>query len=295
MLPRRERLPAAAFSRAFSESLTVRHPLLALRVRFRRDGDGASRAAMVVPRKLGKSAHRNRTRRRLRECYRRHPRRGELRGCDLIFLATPQTEAASNSQLEAAMEELLRRAEKKMSREASPEASRADFSATGQRGPSPAFGTVPEPERPAEASSRAQRSGGEGGVTMPDAISRLEPDAERGKTEPDDACNAARDELQEGTSRFLPLTHLALGAIRFYRRFISPGLPASCRFTPSCSRYTEAAIERFGLARGLWLGAGRLCRCHPLHAGGFDPVPERFSLFAANAAVGARSNQKEST
>lgn len=62
-------------------------------------------------------------------------------------------------------------------------------------------------------------------------------------------------------------------AIRGYQRFISPGLPAACRFYPSCSAYAATAIERHGARRGLWLAVRRLSRCHPLHPGGIDPVP----------------------
>ena len=66
----------------------------------------------------------------------------------------------------------------------------------------------------------------------------------------------------------------ALAVIRFYQAGVSPLLPPSCRFTPSCSHYTYGAIERFGLWRGGWLGFKRVCRCNPLCKGGFDPVPE---------------------
>ena len=69
------------------------------------------------------------------------------------------------------------------------------------------------------------------------------------------------------------IARLLVGMIRLYQRFISPGLPAACRFHPSCSAYAATAIERHGPLRGGWLAARRLARCHPLHPGGIDPVP----------------------
>ena len=61
--------------------------------------------------------------------------------------------------------------------------------------------------------------------------------------------------------------------IRGYQRVISPALPASCRFYPSCSQYAIEAITRHGALKGSWLAARRLARCHPFHPGGVDPVP----------------------
>jgi len=66
---------------------------------------------------------------------------------------------------------------------------------------------------------------------------------------------------------------LALALIRFYKRFISPVLPSACRFEPTCSVYTYQAIEKYGVLKGGWMGVKRISRCHPLHPGGYDPVP----------------------
>ncbi|RPJ59444.1 MAG: membrane protein insertion efficiency factor YidD [Dehalococcoidia bacterium] len=69
------------------------------------------------------------------------------------------------------------------------------------------------------------------------------------------------------------MKYLALSLIRFYKKFISPALPPSCRFYPTCSVYSYQAIEKYGLLRGGWLTIKRLGRCHPFHPGGYDPVP----------------------
>ncbi len=61
--------------------------------------------------------------------------------------------------------------------------------------------------------------------------------------------------------------------IRGYRRLLSPALPPACRFYPSCSADAEEALRRHGAAKGTWLTARRLARCHPFHPGGIDPVP----------------------
>jgi len=68
--------------------------------------------------------------------------------------------------------------------------------------------------------------------------------------------------------------HLALVCISIYRHAISPLLPPSCRYVPSCSEYASIAIKRFGFLRGTWLSVKRVGRCHPFRPGGYDPVPE---------------------
>ncbi|MEZ4546854.1 MAG: membrane protein insertion efficiency factor YidD [Thermodesulfobacteriota bacterium] len=64
----------------------------------------------------------------------------------------------------------------------------------------------------------------------------------------------------------------ALLLIRTYKYFISPLLPLSCRFYPSCSCYAEDALRKYGFIKGSWLAVKRVCKCHPFSAGGYDPV-----------------------
>jgi putative membrane protein insertion efficiency factor len=70
---------------------------------------------------------------------------------------------------------------------------------------------------------------------------------------------------------------LALALLRFYKRWISPSLPPSCRYVPTCSEYAMEAIDRYGVLRGGLMALGRLLRCHPFVRGGYDPVVKRAS------------------
>jgi putative membrane protein insertion efficiency factor len=70
---------------------------------------------------------------------------------------------------------------------------------------------------------------------------------------------------------------ICIGLIRVYQYGISPILPRTCRYAPSCSEYAREAIERHGAIRGCWLAARRLLRCHPWGGHGYDPVPDPIS------------------
>lgn len=69
------------------------------------------------------------------------------------------------------------------------------------------------------------------------------------------------------------LIHVSVALIKVYRFFIAPLLGDRCRFYPSCSHYAEQALKEYGPLKGIFLSVRRLSKCHPWHAGGYDPVP----------------------
>ena len=69
------------------------------------------------------------------------------------------------------------------------------------------------------------------------------------------------------------MRRLVIASIRGYQRWLSRGLGAHCIHEPTCSEFAVVAVERHGVARGVWLALRRIARCHPFAAGGFDPVP----------------------
>lgn len=73
----------------------------------------------------------------------------------------------------------------------------------------------------------------------------------------------------------LKVKKIFLIIIKFYQKFISPLKPPTCRFYPTCSSYSFEAIEVHGALKGGWLTIKRILKCHPMHHGGFDPVPPR--------------------
>ncbi|MBN2370588.1 MAG: membrane protein insertion efficiency factor YidD [Vicinamibacteria bacterium] len=85
--------------------------------------------------------------------------------------------------------------------------------------------------------------------------------------------NAEEGSALSPGKRVGPCAWLLILAIRIYRATFSIFLAGQCRYIPSCSAYAEEAIRRHGAMRGSWLTIRRLLRCHPFHAGGYDPVP----------------------
>ncbi len=72
-----------------------------------------------------------------------------------------------------------------------------------------------------------------------------------------------------------PAARVAAWAVVTYQRWLSPLLPAACRFAPTCSEYARLALIDHGLVRGSLLALWRLVRCHPFNSGGYDPPPIR--------------------
>lgn len=68
------------------------------------------------------------------------------------------------------------------------------------------------------------------------------------------------------------MKRVAMGLIRFYRKYISPLLGPSCRFYPTCSEYALQALDKYGFIKGSYLALGRILRCHPFNPGGYDPL-----------------------
>ncbi|MGG0176750.1 membrane protein insertion efficiency factor YidD [Gottfriedia acidiceleris] len=73
------------------------------------------------------------------------------------------------------------------------------------------------------------------------------------------------------------MNKILIGIIRFYQKWISPATPPSCRFYPTCSNYGLEAIQTHGALKGTYLTTKRILKCHPLHPGGYDPVPDKIN------------------
>ena len=105
----------------------------------------------------------------------------------------------------------------------------------------------------------------------------------------------AKLQREEDGLNSVPLSlpvHISLLALRFYKTYLSILFAGNCRFHPTCSQYAYEAIERFGVARGIWLGLKRLLRCHPLSRKvGYDPVPEAWDETRHAATIATHSRE----
>lgn len=204
----------------------------------RPNGLNRNRLGATVTKKVAlRAVVRNRIKRQVREFFRLN-QRDWPQGLDLLFIARQGAAQAGRAQLR----DDLRRAGRKISARAEAVPGRPEPAGPGSGRPKP-----PEagPAAPAE---------------------RPSPAPERPRPEHFGALEIFRF-MQQGPGR------LALGFIRFYQRFISPLTPPACRFWPTCSNYAAQAIRIHGFWRGSRLTAWRLLKCHPLHPGGYDPVP----------------------
>ncbi len=89
------------------------------------------------------------------------------------------------------------------------------------------------------------------------------------------------------------VTYFLVGLIRAYHYLISPILPASCRYLPSCSRYAGEALLRHGILRGGLLAITRILRCHPWGGDGYDPVPEHLGPLCRIGSRGGTTGQDQ--
>jgi putative membrane protein insertion efficiency factor len=113
------------------------------------------------------------------------------------------------------------------------------------------------------------------------------------------ACSTAPEGLAlvEGEDSPLPTpksvsVRTALFALNFYKAYLSILFAGSCRFEPTCSRYAYEAIERFGVAHGVWLALKRLLRCQPLSKRfGHDPVPEKWENMRSNSTLAGNTRE----
>ncbi|WP_268913267.1 membrane protein insertion efficiency factor YidD [Lentilactobacillus sp. SPB1-3] len=75
------------------------------------------------------------------------------------------------------------------------------------------------------------------------------------------------------------MKHILIGLVHWYQRYISPLFPPTCRYYPTCSNYMLGAINKHGAILGTIMGIARILRCHPFVKGGYDPVPDKFTIF----------------
>lgn len=208
-----------------------------------------TRLGITVTKKIGKAVVRNGLKRQVREFFRLNVSRWPI-GLDLLFIARSQAGRASRRAVAGDLAEAGRRIanwQPKNQKLASFPVNQAGHSAPPQsltRGYSDEADAVPVAPAKNTSEESAFRRAVQPFIDLAEFIQWA-------------------------------LGRLALGLIFIYQRCISPMLPPSCRFRPTCSSYAASAIKIHGIWRGSRLAAIRLLKCHPLHPGGYDPVPSK--------------------
>ncbi len=213
-----------------------------------------SRLGLVVRKKLGNSPVRSRLKRLLRETFRRH-KSALPRNHDIVFVPTA---LHSLAEFDAAFRDCIA------------------FIESG----APPFRPRPRPRRRRPGRGRHSGRTDSGGAKSASGGGRARRDGTHSASrthQAKPASSGANRSVAEGSDALgadaAPLQRAVVCCLRFYKRRLSPLLPAACRFHPTCSEFCCEAVSRHGVLRGLWLGSRRLLRCHPLARGGYDPVP----------------------
>lgn len=237
MLPSRYRLHSRAeISRTIRLGRRARRGSLVVHVQAGSGGEGPARAAFAVSKAVGDSVTRHRVVRRLRPLM--PPLLDRLpEGTDVVVRAMPEAATASSAQLRDDLERALVR-----------------VTTLSPSGPRDVPGSAPDDCAPASTDTGENR-----------LASAHSTDAGPPRT---------------GIHRVLywvgwPIRSLLLGLIWVYRHTISPMLPPTCRYHPSCSAYGFESLQVHGAAKGSVLAAWRVLRCNPFTPGGLDPVPPR--------------------
>lgn len=241
------------------------------------NGLDLSRLGVTVTKKVGSAVTRNRLKRRVREffriCVHRWPQ-----GLDLVFIARHHAGARSSSELAADLEKIdqkLRRFHPEKQAEDRPQASGPGGEVKMHL--EPTGGCKPVAARAANTADPADSLRNEARIPEPVPAGSEEtpaaftsaPDFSRPPFESGNWLSELSMALWRLPSR------LALGFIFFYQKCISPMLPPSCRFRPTCSSYAAEAVKIHGFWHGSYLAGRRLLKCHPFHPGGYDPVPPK--------------------
>lgn len=155
----------------------------------------------------------------------------------------------------------------------------------------PSFSLRPKPQRPTRKKLE-KKSYRYSMMKSTDHIAKAVPRTAGINERELNACYVRQEEREYQAPPNASLAWICDKLLAFYQHYLSPLFPPCCIYRPTCSQYARIAYRRFGVMRGSYLTIRRLLRCHPLHKGGFDPVPEHFSFFKTSIAQRATRGAK---